>query len=98
MGRRCVEIVIELFHVFAVISFKRAYAEEALFQNWIFAVPKRGGKEENLKAVGNPRNPILAPPVCPVAGMIVREVSPGIAIFAIVLSNGAPPPFRDVRT
>ena len=47
--------------------------------------------------VTNPGEPVLAPVIGARACLIVREVVPGVAVFAVVLADRAPLAFAEVR-
>src|SRR5438128_1473144 len=47
--------------------------------------------------VADTSNPVLVPAVRSGSGVVVREVFPGIAIWTIVLANGAPGTLAQVR-
>src|ERR1700756_1551698 len=96
MRRRAVEIEVVLLHVLAVIAFAVGQAEEAFLQDRIGAVPERHGEAETLLIVAHARYPVLAPTIGARSRLIVTEVVPGVARFAIVLPDRAPLPFPQV--
>jgi len=49
-------------------------------------------------AIRHSGNAVFSPTVRPRTGLLVGEVTPSIAIFRIVFSDGRPLPFSDVRT
>src|SRR5438270_11286193 len=97
MSRRVVEVKIVLLHILAVVAFGIRQAEEPLFEERITMVPKRGREEQNLVAIANPGDAILAPAIGLAACQVVRQVVPGVAGGAIILANRAPRPLADVR-
>src|SRR5262249_13706504 len=50
-----------------------------------------------LFVVAEPGQAVLAPAVGPAAGLLVRQVAPGVAAGAVVLADGAPLPLAEVR-
>src|SRR5690349_976444 len=52
---------------------------------------------EPLFDIAEPGEPILAPAVGARTGVVVRQVTPGIPIGAVVLPHGAPLPFAEIR-
>ena len=96
--RRAIEVEVVLLHVLAVVALAVGQPEEPLFENRILAVPEGEAEAEELLVVGNPGEAVLAPAVGARAGMVVREEVPGVAVLAVVLSDGAPLPFTEVRS
>src|ERR1039458_4342090 len=87
-----------LLRILAVISFIAGEPEHALFENGIAAVPECQSEYEQLIAVADPRNAVLAPAIGLAARLIVRQEIPGVSIRAIVLAYGSPGPVADVRS
>ena len=98
MGRRRIEVEIVFLDIFAVIPLAVAQAEQALFQNRVFAVPQRQREAQTLSVIGDAGQAIFAPAVGARAGLVVGEVIPGVAAFAVVLADGSPLPFAQVRS
>src|SRR5262249_18840269 len=90
VGGKVVEIVIELFHVFSVVSFLIAKTKEPLLQDRVFPIPEAYGKTEVLKKIGDAPKPVLSPMIGSAMRMIVREIMPRIAIRAIIFPDRAP--------
>ncbi|MEZ4313310.1 MAG: hypothetical protein R3F14_35260 [Polyangiaceae bacterium] len=90
-------VVVELFHVLAVVAFGAGEAEEALFQDGVLAVPEGEGEAEELVAVAEAGEAVLVPAVGAAAGVVVREVGPRVAGGAVVLADGAPRALGEVR-
>ena len=88
--RRRVEVVVIFFDVLAVIAFARLHAEVALFEDRVAPVPERRREQQNLVAVADAADRIVAPTIGLAARQIVREEIPGIAPLAVVLANCAP--------
>ena len=96
VGRRRVEVEVVLLHVLAVVPLAVGEAERALLEDGIPLVPEGEGEAETLLVVGDPAQPVLAPPVGPGAGLVVREVVPGVAVLAVVLADRPPLPLAQV--
>src|SRR5215469_5519514 len=63
VGWCAVQIEVVFLHIFAVITFTIRQAKEALFEDWILAIPQRQSKAEILLVIGNSRKPVFAPAV-----------------------------------
>ena len=98
VGRRAVEVEVVLLDVLAVVPLAVGQAEEALLEDGVLAVPQGQGEAEPLLVVGEAGEPVLAPAVGPRARLIVREVVPGVAVFAIVLAHRSPLTLAQVGT
>ncbi len=88
--RDCVEVVVILLHIFAVIALEIRQAEKPLLQNAIFFVPQRKRKANVLMTVAKSRDAVFSPAVSPRTRVIVREIVPRIAIRAVILAHGSP--------
>src|SRR5262245_18062097 len=96
MRLRGVEIIIDVLHVLAMIAFAIRTSEKALFQDRIFSVPQRQREPKVLLVVADPGQTVLAPAICPAAGVVVGKVIPRGSARRIILSHGAPLAFREV--
>src|SRR5262249_45425746 len=96
MGGSAVEIEVVFLDVLAVIALAVGQTKESLLENWIFAVPQGQGETESLLVVGDAGQPVLAPAIGAGASLVVAEIVPGIAAFAVVLADGAPLPLAEV--
>src|SRR5688572_5345777 len=96
MRRRRVEVEVVFLHVLAMIAFAVREAEQPLLDDGIAAVPERHCEAEALMVIADPGEPVLAPAVGARARMVVREVVPGVAGFAVVLANCPPLPLGEV--
>src|SRR5438270_2673633 len=56
------------------------------------AIPERQGKPEDLPVVVDPADAIFTLRVGTRPRLVVSEVAPGIAVFAVILAYGAPLP------
>ena len=56
-----------------------------------------GAKHEELVAVADAGDAVLAPAIGLAAGQVVAEEVPGVAVGAVVLADGGPGPLADVR-
>src|SRR5262249_22243862 len=79
-----------LLDVLAVVALAVGETEQALFQDGIDAVPQGQGEAEILPIVGDSRQAVLPPAVRTRPRLVVTEVAPGVAAFAVILANGAP--------
>src|SRR5262249_48540951 len=96
-GRRRVLVEINFFQVLAVVALGPAQAEGALFQDRILLVPERDREAEELVAIAEASEAILAPAVRAAPGVVVGEVVPGVSARAVVLAHRAPGALREVR-
>ncbi len=96
MARGGVEVEVVLLDVLSVVPFGRHQAEETLLQDGIALVPEGQGEAEDLVAVANGGQAVLAPAVGAGARVVMGEVGPGIPALAVVLAHGAPRPLRRV--
>jgi hypothetical protein len=90
MARQRIDVEVALFDVFAVIAFVRHDAEVAFFEDGIALVPEGHRPAEDLIAVAEAGDAILAPAIRARTGVIVREERPRISICTVVLAHGAP--------
>src|SRR5713226_4429793 len=97
MRRRGIEIVVDFLDVLAVITLAVGQTEEAFLENRVTAVPQREGQTEPLLVVADAGEPVLAPAIRAAAGMVMREVVPGVAVRAVVLAHGAPLALAEIR-
>src|SRR3989454_6256408 len=97
VGRGRIDVEVVLLHVLAVIPLAAREPEEALLEDRIAAVPERQRQAEPSVVVGDPGDPVLAPPVRPRSGMVVGEGVPGRPKRAVVLANGPPLALGQVR-
>ncbi len=97
VGRRRVEVEVVLLDVLAVVPLAVGEAERALLEDGVPLVPEGEGEAQALLVVGDPAEAVLAPPVGPGAGLVVREVVPGVAVRAVVLADRPPLPLAEVR-
>ena len=96
VGRRAVEVEVVFLDVLAVIAFGVGEAEEPLLQDRVLPVPERQREAEPLLAVGDSRDPILAPAIGPRAGLVMAEIIPGVAVRAVVLAHRPPLPLAEI--
>ncbi|MCC2663767.1 MAG: hypothetical protein K0S35_1689 [Geminicoccaceae bacterium] len=98
VGRRVVRMVVVFLDVLAVIAVPRGHAEQPLLEVRVPAVPERRREAQELVAVADPGDPVLAPAIGLGACLLVAEGPPGIAALRVVLAHRAPGAFREVRT
>ena len=70
----------------------RSPSVEAFFENRVLAVPQRQAKAKPLLVVGDSSQAVFAPSIRAGARLIVREIIPGVAAFAVIFANGSPLP------
>src|SRR5258705_3546122 len=97
MRRSVVEIEIALLHVLAVIALLVGQPEQTLLDDGILPVPERESEAKPLPLVADASQSVFAPVVSARARLVVAEVVPGIAVVAVVLADGAPLAFAEVR-
>src|SRR6267142_2676641 len=89
--RRCgVQVVIEFLAVLTMIAFAVGKAEKTLFENWIASVPKGKRQAEPLVMIAEAGEAILAPSIGAAAGVVVRQVFPRVAVWAVIFTHRAP--------
>ena len=96
MGGRAVEVEVIFLHVLAVIALVAGQAEQALLQNGVAFVPQGQGKTDGLLAVADSRQTVFIPAIGARAGVIVRQVFPGVAVRAVVFADRAPGALAEV--
>ena len=89
-GRRRVEVGIHLLDVLAVIALRPGQPEQAFLEDGVLAVPQGDGEVEPAVLVADPEQSVLAPAVRARTGLVVRQVTPGVAVSRIVLADRAP--------
>ena len=97
VARRRVEVPPVLLGVLAVVALVPGEAEDPLLEDRVAAVPECEAEAEALLDVAEPGEPVLAPPVCARAGVVVREILPRRPVRAVVLAHGAPLPLAHIR-
>ena len=86
-----IDIVIALFHIFAMIAFWSGDAEEPLFQDRVAAIPQANREAESTFSVTDAKQTVFAPTVRAAPRLIVREVSPsGITTLTVIFANRSP--------
>lgn len=86
MGGGGVEVVVELLHVFAVVSLMAGHTKEAFLEDAVLAIPERETETKTLVVVGNTTKAILAPPVYTRASVFVREMAPCVAVRRVIFA------------
>ena len=98
MGRRTVEVEVILLDILAMIALAVGQPEQAFLEDRILAIPQGQREAETLLVIADAGQTILAPAIGARAGLIVGEVIPGIAPFAVVLAHRAPLALAQVRS
>jgi len=88
VGWSGVQVKVILLHVLAVVAFFTVQAKQALFQDFVIAIPKRQRKAKPLVAVAYSGQSVFVPAIGPRAGVIMRKIFPRLSISAVVLANG----------
>src|SRR4029077_15397275 len=76
--------------VLTMIAFAVGKAEKTLFENWIAPVPKGKRQAEPLVMIAESGDAILAPSIGAAAGVVVRQVFPRVAVWAVIFTHRAP--------
>src|SRR5436305_14001845 len=97
MARQRVEIEVALLDILAVIGLARHEAEVALLEDRVLFVPERQRPAEDLIAIAETGDAILAPAKRLRSRQIVRKIRPGIPVRAVVLADGTPGAVAEVR-
>ena len=90
VGRRRVEVVVELFDVFAVVAFRSGEPEQPLLEDRISLVPQREREGEAALVVADAQQAVFAPAVGPAPGLVVREILPAVAVRRVILPHRPP--------
>src|SRR5215472_12672535 len=96
MGRRAVEVIVDLLDVLAVVALGVGQSEQALLEDRVLAVPQRQRHAKIEMLVAEAGDPILAPAIGAAARLVVRQIIPGGAVFAVVLAHRAPLPLAEI--
>jgi hypothetical protein len=92
-----VKVEVAFFHVLPVVPLRIGQAKSPFLQDGIPAVPQRQAKTKPLRLVANTAQAIFIPAIDAGARLIMIELSPGIAVRAIVFPNGSPGALGEVR-
>jgi len=90
MGRRGVEVVIQLLDVLPVIALGSREPEQPLLENRIALVPQGEREREATLIVADAEQAVLASAVGATAGLVMGEVFPAIAVGRVVLPHRSP--------
>ncbi len=96
VGRRAVEVEVVLLDVLAVVPLAVGEAEHPLLEDRVLAVPEAEREAEQHVVVAEPGDAVLAAQVGARAGLVVRDVVPGLDVLVHVLPNAAPLPLAEV--
>jgi hypothetical protein len=80
-----------------MVALRTAQAEEPLLQVRVFSVPQRKGEVEEPPVVAESEEPVLTPAIGAEPRVVVREVVPRIAVGGVILADGTPLPFAEIR-
>src|SRR5581483_3972930 len=98
MRGRAIEVIIQLFHILAVVTLRVRKAKIPFFYYWVFFIPKCYGKTQILLIVTNTRNALFAPAVGFTTGHIMGDIVPRVAISAVVFTHSAPLAVAHIRS
>src|SRR5215831_13583349 len=85
-----------LFDVLTMVAFRAGKPEQPFLQDWVIPVPKRERKTKSTLTVSDPEQAVLTPTVGAAARVVVRKITPAIAISRIILANCGPLPLTQV--
>ena len=92
-----VEVPPVLLGVLSVVALVAGEPEDALLEDRVASIPQGEPQAQALLHVGEAGKSVLAPAVRARPGVVVWQVLPGRTARAVVLADGAPLPFTDVR-
>src|SRR5437667_7184001 len=98
MRRRVIKVEVVLLDVLAMVAFMRRQPEEAFLEDRVFAIPEGRRKYEDLVAIAEAGDAILAPAIRFAACQPVRQILPDVTVRAVIFADGSPGPVADVRT
>jgi hypothetical protein len=98
MGRRTVEVEVILLDILTMVGFTVGQPEQAFLEDRILAIPQGQREAEALVVIADTSQTILAPAIGARAGLIVREVIPGVPTVAVVLAYRTPLALAQVRS
>ncbi len=96
VGGRAIEEIVQFLDIFAVVALGVGKPEQPLFQERILAVPQRQRQAPAQPIVGEAGDAVLAPPVGSAAGVVEREVVPGVSGRGIILPHRPPLAFCQI--
>ena len=79
-----------------MIALAAGEPEGALFEVRVATVPQGEGQAQALLVVADAAQAVFAPAVGAGAGLVIVEVVPGVAVWAVVLAHGAPGTFGEI--
>src|SRR5262249_20991762 len=88
MRRRTVEEKVVFLDILAVIPLLIRQAKHALFEDRVLCIPQGHGEAEVLLVITKAPHAVLVPAIHPAAGMVVREIVPGVSVGAVLLTHG----------
>src|SRR5205823_9557612 len=80
----------------ALPIFARRDPEEPFLQDRVPAVPEGGREDQELVAVADPGNGVLAPAIGLAPRQVMRQKAPGVPVWAIILPDGGPRPIAHI--
>src|SRR6185436_1119422 len=98
MRRGGIEIVVTGLRVFPVIALTVGETKNAFLENRVASIPQGKRKTEALGIIADACKTVFAPTIRAAAGMVVREILPGIAVRRVIFPHRAPLALGEVRT
>src|SRR5262249_36362230 len=95
--RRVVDVEVVVLDVLAVVALVRRHAEQPLLEVRIALVPERRREAQQLVAIADAGDAVLAPAVRLRARAVVGEVAPRVAVLGVVLADRPPRAIGEVR-
>src|SRR6202012_2959760 len=92
-----IKIEIVFLDVFAVIALAVGKAKHPFFQDWVAPIPECEREAQPLFVVAPAGDAILTPVIGAGARLVVGEVTPGVAVLAIIFANRSPLPLAEIR-
>jgi hypothetical protein len=92
VGRSAVEIEVIFLNILSVVALAPREPEKTLFEDGIFAVPKRQGEAEILSPVRDAGYAVFIPAIGSRPRMIVWKVIPCAPVWTVILSHSSPCP------
>lgn len=89
MSRSGVQVIVQLFDIFTVISLMTCNAEKAFLENGVLTIPKGEPKAKALMVIRDSSDPVFTPSVGARTRLLMRKVAPGITISGIIFANGS---------
>ena len=90
MRRRVVDVKVVVLHILAMVALEGIDAEQPLLEVIVGSIPEGGREAEDLVAIADAGDAVLAPAVGLGPRHVVGEIRPGITVGGVVLADGSP--------